>query len=221
VSAPATCSDDHRLHDDSPADPLPASSGSGDAPIAVPPTRKLLAPRSRTLKLRARPPKDSKVRKLVHITLALRAQGLTYADIAEQTGKTVNTIKTYMHKANREGWIDLESFSDPEDRLDVVLRSQAVKNIHDVLSEKVGNPYDELQHADQPSKRALDASMEIAKGTGMLKQHQAIKSESMASVGMALKVQVEMPNIPASSVQIRPGSVGGSPAFDAEIIEQE
>lgn len=226
MSAPVTCSDDRPLFDGSSADPLPASSSSGLAPVSVPPTlksrepitaRRGLAKRLPTLK--RKPPKASKIRKLVHITLAMRAQGLDYAEISEATGKSVNTIKTYMHKANREGWISLDSFEDPQDKLDLILRSQAVQNIHAVLGEKVGKADDIDRFADKPSARALDASLEIAKGTGMLKQHQAIKSESASTLGVALKVQVEMPKLGDSPLQIREGSIGGQPAFDAEIVE--
>lgn len=162
-----------------------------------------------------KPPKGSKVRKAVLVYLALKAQGFTMSEIAEHLGLSKLTISTYVKKANAAGWINLDSFDDPADKLEYVLKSKAVRNINQVLDEVVT---DSESGASAPTDRAVDVTMKVAHGTGLLKQYQVTKSDSVAQVGVALKVQVEMPPN-ASTPVIQTGSIGGQPAFDAEIVE--
>lgn len=161
-------------------------------------------------KRRPKAPKDSRTYKTVMATIALKAQGLKYAEIAEQLELSVNTIKTYLFRAEQKGWLNLDSFSDPEDKLDVVLRSKAVRNINALLD------------GDEDFKGDKETTLEVAKGLGMLKQHQVVKSDQQTTVGVALKVHVEMPpGLSSAGAAIRSGSIGGMPAFDAEVIEEE
>jgi predicted transcriptional regulator len=167
-------------------------------------------------KFSRKPPKDSKVRKAVMVYLALRAQGFKMDEIAEHLGLTKNTIRTYVFRANQAGWINIASFSDPEDQLEHVLKSKAVRNINAVLDEEVTDDSGEKALSD----RAVDMTKELAKGTGLFKQHQVTKSDAAPSLGVALKVQIEMP--PAGTTpQIAIGSLGGQPAFPGEIIDAE
>jgi predicted transcriptional regulator len=168
-----------------------------------------------TRKFNPKPPKGSKVRKAVLVYLALKAQGFKMAEIAEHLGLTTHTVSTYVKKANAAGWINLDSFDDPTDKLEYVLKSKAVRNINEVLDERVT---DAESGASAPTDRASEVAMKVAHGTGLLKQYQVTKSDSVQTVGVALKVQVEMPPN-ASTPVIQAGSIGGQPAFDAEIIE--
>jgi predicted transcriptional regulator len=163
------------------------------------------------VKRRLRAPKDSKVYKVVLVYLALKAQGVKLAEIAEIVGHPKATVSTYVKRAHKRGWINLESFDDPEDQLEVVLKSKAVRNINRVLDETD-------VESGQPTVRAGEAAMEVAKGTGLLKQHQVTKADADTNVGIALRVHVDMP-ANTSTQAIRIGSLGGTPAVDAEIIE--
>lgn len=167
---------------------------------------------------RHKAPKDSRIYKAAMATIALKAQGLKYDEIAEQLGLTKNTIITYLKRANREGWLNLESFSDAEDALEVVLKGTVIRNLSKVLNETDSSRETDIS---SPSNRAYEASLEIAKGTGLLKQHQVVKTDQQASIGVALRVQVEMPPANGTIAPPRSGSIGGQPAFDAEVIETE
>ena len=55
---------------------------------------------------------------------------------------------------------------------------------------------------------------------GGFQQHQVVKSDTQANVGVALRVMVEMPPLPTvdnTSLSVRPGTVGGAPALDIPI----
>jgi predicted transcriptional regulator len=165
----------------------------------------------------AKLPSQSRVYKIALATIALKAQGLSYEDIAEQLGTTKNVVITYLKRANSRGWLNIDSFDDPVDKLEIVLKDKVVKNLNKVLDET----NEEAAAPTALSHRAVDASLEIAKGTGLLKQHQVVKSDQVASLGVALKVQVEM--APGQTVTQIPAdrqhAIGGRPAIDAEIIE--
>ena len=203
--------------------PIATGALSTGFPSGPPPTRRPArldaaqgAPPLTPRKKRApKPPKDSRVRKAVVATIALRAQGFTYREAAEHLGLTRSTVHTYMQKARKEGWISDQVFADPSDRLEHVLQSAVVQNLEMVLKETRADA--ELDTA--LSDRALDITKEVAKGTGLFKQHQVVKGEGGAQVGFALKVDVVMPA--AGTVPtVRPGSTGGTPYFDAEVVEE-
>lgn len=166
---------------------------------------------------RVKPPKDSKVYKASLSIVALRAQGQQYAEIAETLGYTKNTVITYLKRASRMGWLNIENFDDPDDQLEHILKTKVVKNLNSILNETVGD--DDSPNA--PSNRAFSASLEIAKGTGLLKQHQVVKNDSHTSLGVALRVQVEMPPPGKTTLTIPAGSIGGTPAYDAEIVQSQ
>lgn len=159
-------------------------------------------------KRQPKPPKESRIYKTAMAYIALRAQGVSVKDIAEQLGLAVNTVKSHTFLAHRKGWINMASLAaSPEDQLDIVLASKAVRNIEQLL--------DGGEAACQGDK---DTTLEIAKGIGLLKQHQVVKNTGESTVGVALRVQVEMPPPGREPVTIRPGSVGGAPAFEAEVV---
>lgn len=199
---------------------LPAgSSAVAPALISAPglPIQKVPIKRRPT---RVKAPKDSKVYKVAIATIALKAQGLKYAEISEQLGVPVETIKTYIKRANNKGWLNLNSFDDPEDRIEHVLKHKVVKNLNELIDERVADPTDPMKERSILSSRAMDVSLEVAKGTGLLKQHQVVKNDGPPAVGFALKVQVEFPPAAAmSAAPIRAGHIGGTPAINAEVID--
>jgi len=160
--------------------------------------------KKRTLK----PVKDRKIYKAVCAYLALKTHGMKGPEIAEQLGLSPNTLKQYVHIAHSKGWLNINSIADPEDKLEIVLASKAVRNINEMLDE-----------------RNQEVTLEVAKGIGMLKQHQVVKGEQTSNIAVALRVDVQMPINPRTGVltpsTVRPGSVGGQPYFDAEILEEQ
>ena len=156
-----------------------------------------------------KPPKDAKVYKVVTAALALRAQGLASDEIAEHLGMKAATIRQYLYRANKRGWINIHSFVDPHDQIDFVLASKTVRNVDELLD-----------------KRDKDVTIEAAKGFGLFKQHQVVKNDGPANVGLALSVKVEMPpailgaaTLPQLPATTLGGSRGADIPIDAEILE--
>lgn len=158
---------------------------------------------------RAKPPKDSKVYKTVLAVIAMRAQGVKMKEIGEALGHSEDVLRQYLSRAYKRGWINTREMDAPDDALDL-LKSKVVRNVEEFL--------------DQRDK---DVTVETAKGVGLFKTHQVMKGETTQQVGFALRVQVEMPPMPAGQtpVTIRPGTIGGARGLDipieAEVIEEE
>lgn len=175
-----------------------------------------------------KPPKDSRIRKAVIAIVACKAQGFSWAEIAETLGLTKNTCMTYVKRAKRLGWLDMEHFDDPEDQLEYVIKHKVARNINKVMDETVIREVKRGEETvqvptDIPTDRAVDVTMKVAAGTGLLKQHQVVKTDTQTNVGVALRVQVELPsNSAAGSLPtVRVGSIGGTPAVDATFTDEE
>jgi hypothetical protein len=159
-----------------------------------------------------KPPKDSKVYKVAMGCVALRAQGMRGQEVADALGVKYDTMRTYLKRATAKGWLNINSFGDTEDKVEYVLADKAIRNANDLLDSEDVHVRKEM-------------TIETLKGTGVFKSHQAVKVENNSTVGLALKVLVEMPVFPAGQPQlmtVRPGSTGGAhgvsiPA-DAEIM---
>lgn len=172
---------------------LSAPTGDSGVPSTSVPSTHVPLPRKRRGTFKAQ--KDSRIYKTVMSIIAMRAQGIPRSDIADALGITMNTLQTYLGRANAKGWINLASFTNPDDQLEVVIRSKTVRNVNEFLD-----------------LRSEKVTIEAAKGLGMFKQHQVVKSEGQGPTVLALKVHVEMPTAPpsASLVQLNPANVGGS-----------
>jgi hypothetical protein len=164
-------------------------------------------------KSKPKPIKDTKLRKVVGLILALRVQGKSRAEIAEELELTENTVKTYLYRAKKKGLIDSNSFDDPNDVLDTVIKPKVVENIEALLAWK--NPKTGL-----PS---MDMTIETAKGIGVFQTHQVQKGGTVQNANaFALKVQIHMPpNAQGALPDARLGTMGGRMAVDAEIVESE
>ena len=168
-------------------------------------------PTVRKRRVNPKPPKDSKVYKIAMGCVALRAQGMRGQDVAEALGVKYDTMRTYLKRATAKGWLNISSFDDHEDKVEFVLADKAIRNASDLLDSE-----------DVQVRKEM--TIETLKGTGVFKSHQAVKVDNTTNVGLALKVQVEMPAFTDGKMQvIRPGSVGGGQSVsipsDAEIIE--
>jgi predicted transcriptional regulator len=152
-------------------------------------------PRYKKSRVRIKAPKDSKIYKAVLAVIALQAQGHKRKDIAEALGLTEQTVRNYLYTAHKRGWVNHDTFIDPEDKLEIVLKSKTVRNINTVLDETVEDDSGERI----PSNRAVDMTKEVAKGTGLFKTHTVDKGVQAAPIAMALKVQVEYPRMPGAT----------------------
>lgn len=196
------------------ADSLPTRSDPGrsgvDVPEAAPPSCPPSNP-PRGIKrrpTRVKAPKDSKVYKVVLAVIALRAQGVKAKAIAETLGYSEDTLRQYVSKAYKKGWINIGSFHEVDDQLEYILKHKVVRNVNEFLDD-----------------RDKDVTLEAAKGLGMFKQ--AVKSEgaAVAPLGMALQVNVTVP--PEAKTQtkiaVRAGTIGGAAGtdipIDAEVVD--
>lgn len=149
------------------------------------------------------------MRKVALAVVALRATGAKPKEIADTLGYSEDTLRQYVSYAHKKGWINFHSFSTAEDQLEYVLKNKVVRNVNEFLDD-----------------RDKEVTLEAAKGTGLFKTHQVMKGENVTNVGMALKVQVEMPpQMSGGQVVIRPGSIGGARGHDipvdAEVVDTE
>lgn len=170
-----------------------------------------------------KPPKDSKVRKVAFAYRNARAAGLGTQEIADAMGLKPTTVQSYVKIAARKGWFDKDAFADPAERLEEIISQKVVDVIEQVVTEKeelVNDETGERTETNRPSNRAVAMADKVAHGIGLLKTHQVTKSEGSTNVGVALKVDVVMPPSGPTPL-VRPGSAGGTPAFDAEIIETQ
>jgi transposase len=144
--------------------------------------------------------------------VGLKAQGLKLQEISDTIGVPKDTITTYVKRANKHGWLKRELLG-VEDQIELSLPEQIVGNVAAVLSERDGTTL-------TLTPAAREMTIAAAKGFGIFKNHEAVKVDGVIGVGFALKVQVELPQgiSTLSPIQIRPGSVGGTPAIDAEIM---
>lgn len=155
-----------------------------------------------------KPPQDSRVYKTAVAVIALRAQGVKMKEIAEQLGHSEDVLRQYLSRAYKRGWIATREMDSPDDALDL-LKNKVVRNVEEFLD-----------------KGDKEMTVEAAKGLGMFKTHQVVKGENVSQIGMALRVQVEMPPMPTGQapVSIRPGTIGGTRGMDipvdAEIVEE-
>lgn len=184
---------------------LPGSASGVEPPFglqSVPPSKLPIkrAPRMKQPKA----PKDSKVYKSVMAIIALKAQGQTTKEIAETLQISVHTVKQYLFRAGKKGWLNISNFDDPQDQLDVVLKSKVIRNVDEFLDER-----------DKEVTLKVFDHFKPAAGPELQQLPQA----------MVLQVKVDLPQmlVQSSTIQIRAGTVGGNLArgipLDAEIIE--
>lgn len=138
-------------------------------------------------------PAKSKLKKTVMRILVLRTKGYALADIGEMLGLSPHTIRGYLYKAGRNGW--LEDLDDPRDRIE-----------HDILHKVVRNMSDALDSADE--SRRDDMTIKIAQGTVFKTFDQ---QANQAPPIMTLAVKIEQAE--GATTTVRAGAVVGRPAF--------
>jgi transposase len=150
-------------------------------------------------------PKDTRVYQVAMAYVAMKAQGHKLQAISDTLQIPKDTIKTYVARAHKAGWLEPRDL-DVEDQQEVTLPELITRNVVEFLN-----------------ARDKDVTVEAAKGIGIFKSHQAVKMEGQVGVGLALRVEVELPPGIAerSPIQIRGGSLGGTPAVDGEFVEAD
>lgn len=128
-------------------------------------------------------PADSSIRQKAAEIVALKVAGKTRAEIAVIVGLQADTIKRYLYLAAKNGWL---KFDDPTERLEYELLPKIVDNI-----------------AYHLNKKDKTMTIEAAKGTGLFKSHQAIKTETEAPQTV-LTLNIEMPTDPAAVLKLIP-----------------
>ena len=152
---------------------------------------------------------DKRLRKWTALIVALRINGKTNPEIAEELGLSLNTIKSYIRRAMDKGYLKAADMSDPDDRLDHVIIPQVLNNVEELLYAR-----------DALGLPLRDVTIEAAKGTGVFKNHSVNKATTAPPTMMALKVEVVMP--PNSGTPVpNSGTMGGSPLVDVSKLEKD
>lgn len=149
-------------------------------------------------------PRKGKVRKTVMAILALKVQGYSTNEIAEQLSLKPASIRQYMWIAGRNGWL---STQDPHEKAHSELVHRAVSNL------------EEWMHA-RDSRTGLpdkEITIEAAKGFRIFNTDGPAQQQEQGHTNV-LAIQITMPqggNLP----QMREGNAGGSPAYiEGEIL---
>lgn len=148
-------------------------------------------------------PKRSKIRKFASAIVALKVQGRSTEEIAEELGLRPKTIRQYMWIAGKNGWL---TTADPHEQAESVLVHRVVSNLDEWLharNEKTGLPDKEVM-------------LEAAKGFGIFKDHK--ETPEISQQANVLSINIQMPT--AVSMPARPDAMGGAPAYvEAEVVK--
>lgn len=174
-------------------------AGSAEAP-GGPPARVEDAPATPLRKPLLKLQKNSIVRKKALAIVALRAAGYSDAAIASELKIAVTTIKAYLYRATQAGMlVDKKTkslLSDPTDRVEFELSHKVIRNLN------------EMMDSDDDQLRK-EVTLEVAKGA-LFKKFDPIKEHVLPSMNV-LSVKIEMPS--SGAVEVRPGALGGTPAY--------
>jgi hypothetical protein len=151
-------------------------------------------------------PPDSVVRTTALKIIAMRAAGVTNAEIASTLGISEKSINPYIYRAGKNGWIDPD---DPTEQLEYKMLHKVVRNLDEALDS--GG----ILQNGMPVRTAV--GLKIAEGT-LFKKFDGVAQTNQPSTLVAVKI--EMPDGPRP--QVRAGNdIGGVPAHvvDAEVVD--
>lgn len=141
---------------------------------------------------------DSKIARTAIKIVALRAGGLTDAEIAKALGLAESTIRPYLYKAGKNGFLD---FDDPKDQLEYQMLHKVVKNLNEGLE-------DNAVHATSGMKVKTQVALKVAEMT-LAKRFAEPTGPTQAQTIVAIRME-----IPAGPpTLIREGTTGGTPAY--------
>lgn len=154
--------------------------------------------------------RNSVVRKKALLIVAMKAEGLTHAQIGEKLNISTGSVSQYLYRANQAGLLRDKKTGeslliDPKDRIDIDIGQRVVRN----LTEMLNSDDDEIRK---------EVTLEVAKGT-LFKHYDKDKAAPMPSMNV-LQVKIEMPETGGSV--IRDGSIGGVPAYvEGEVVGED
>ena len=135
--------------------------------------------------------------------VAQRAAGLEDEDIAKNIGISVNTIRTLLFRAGKNGWLSQDAtLYDPKDRFEYQVGHKVVRNLEQALD------------SDDPRVRAKTA-MHLTDYVLQAKTAEGVVGPQLVPPTM-IAIRVEQVN----TGPIREGTVFGVPAFvDGETVD--
>jgi len=173
-------------------------------PVLPPPVRAEVALQKRQrLQKWTGLPKQGKVKKTVSAIVALKVQGYSTNEIAEQLSLKPASVRQYLWIAGRNGWLTTQ---DPHEVAHSQLVHRAVSNLEEWLHARDGR-------TGLPDK---EITLESLKGLGVFGSGERQASDSGQT--NILAINITMPqgaNLPT----MRDGNAGGEPAYqEGEII---
>ncbi len=151
-------------------------------------------------------PKTGKVQKTVAAILALKVQGYSTAEIAEQLQLKPASVRQYLWIAGKNNWLTTH---DPHEVAQSQLIHRAVSNL------------DEWLHARDARTGLPDKeiTLESLKGLGVFGGN-APAQQSDAAQTNVLAIQITMPASTATLPRMREGNDGGAPAYiDGQVLD--
>lgn len=128
--------------------------------------------------------------------LMLDEPGLSNIDIAERLGINERTLRAHLQRSRETGFLKI---TDPELKLE--------NEILPLAMERLG------EHVDAGS---LQAVLEVVKGLGLLKSHQAIKTQTEVTQ----KIAVVNIHVPEGFDMSSPNVVSTGNVIDAQIVKE-
>lgn len=133
---------------------------------------------------------DRGARSRVMQIVQLRARGLNYVEIGKEMDLTAGTVRGYMYKAAKEGWLIYEN---PIERFQQEIVPHVVDNI-----------------AYWVKKKDKQMTIEAAKGAGIFTSHQAVRVEGDAPQTL-LSLKIEPAPQAGDDARVITGHIVGQP----------
>ncbi len=176
-----------------------------DAPALPPPIRAEIALRERQSK-EDKLPAQGKVRQTVSAIVALKIQGFSTAEIAEQLSIKPASVRQYLWIAGKNNWL---STHDPHEIAHSKLIHRAVSNTEEWLNARDAR-------TGLPDK---EFTLEAMKGLGVFGGASPAQ-QSDAGQTNVLAIQITMPASTATLPQMREGNAAGAPAYiDGQVLD--
>lgn len=152
-------------------------------------------------------PKNSVIRKKALAIVAMRANGMDDEEIAKQLGITRHSLRTYIYRANKSGYLVNRKtgtlLCDPHDRLEFDLAQKAVENLGEMLRSE-----EKLSRGEKSVK--MEATLAIANGV-LFKKFDQPKDASMPTNVLQINIQGQ-----TSAIDV---TAGGTPLYtDGELV---
>jgi hypothetical protein len=143
-------------------------------------------------------PPDSKVRRISLQIIAMRLAGMEDEEIAHDLGISPKSIRPYVYRAGKNGWLNLDS---PRERLEIAIANKAVDKLEEMLG-------DDRVLSRGEKIISHEAAIETLKGTVFKTFGEPVPQQQAQTV---VAVKIEMPE---GAVQtIREDTTGGTPAY--------